>query len=253
MARLLGASDPPPVFAAEGGGQAPLMVLCEHASNAVPLSLAAFGVDARDMGRHIAWDIGARAVAERVATSIGACAVFSGYSRLVIDCNRPLWSKTLIPEVSDGTEIPGNRGLSWQAIAQRVEEIYLPYHLAVAEARGRFAARGVRPLMLFVHSFTPEMNGVARPWSIGAPHSVDCSVSRPFVDILRGVGGFEVGDDEPYGFGDYSDDYSVVEHAISKGLNHLFLEIRQDEIADEAGVVLWSDRILSTLRKLTLI
>lgn len=253
MARLLGLSDPPPVHVVEGDTQTPLMVLCEHASNAVPLSLRAFGVDARDMVRHIAWDVGARAVAERIATSVGGCGVFSGYSRLVVDCNRPLWSKTLIPEVSDGTDIPANRGLSWQAIAQRVEEIYLPYHLAVAEARGRFAARGVRPLVLFVHSFTPQMDDVARPWSIGAPHSVDDSVSRPFIEILRGVGGFEVGDDEPYGFGDYSDDYSVVEHAISKGLKHLFLEIRQDEIADEAGVILWSDRILSTLKTLKLI
>lgn len=253
MSRLLGALDPPPVLVMEGDGRTPLLVLCEHASNAVPSSLGALGVDAKDMIRHIAWDIGARAVAQRIAVGVGARAVFSGYSRLVIDCNRPLWNRTLVPEVSDGTAIPGNRGLAWHSLAQRVEEIYLPYHLAAAEARGRFAARGVRPLMLFVHSFTPEMNGRARPWSIGASHSSDDSVSRPFNDFLRAMGGFEVGDDEPYGFEDYSDDYSVVEHAISKGLKHLFLEIRQDEIGDEAGVILWSDRILSVLKKMALI
>lgn len=253
MTSLLGVSDTQPVFVIEGDGRTPLLVLCDHASNTVPLSLGTLGIDPKDMARHIAWDVGARAVAERVALSFGGYAVFSGYSRLVIDCNRPLWSKTLVAEVSDGTKVPANRGLEWPAIAKRVEQLYLPYHLAVAEARGRFAANGVRPLVLFVHSFTPQMNGFARPWSIGVPHSSDDSVSRPFTEIMRRIGGFEVGDDEPYGFGDYSDDYTVVEHALSKGLKHLFLEIRQDEIAHEAGVILWSDRIIAALKELALL
>lgn len=255
MTSLLSASEPAPFFTVNEDSHTPLLVLCDHASRVVPRSLGALGVtDDADMSRHIAWDIGARAVSERIAERAGACAVLCGYSRLVIDCNRPLWSPTLVPEVSDGTIVPGNHGLMWEEIARRVEEIYLPYHLAIAEALGRFAARGVKPLVLFVHSFTPRMKGFDRPWAIGVPHTFDRSVSAPFVQIMRRIGGFEAADDQPYSFGDdYSEDYTIVAHALSKGLKHLFLEIRQNEIASQEGALLWGDRIFDALKEMSVI
>ena len=255
MTSLLGASDPAPVLTLNGDSERPLLVLCDHASRTVPQSLGTLGIlNHTDLSRHIAWDIGARAVTERIAARAGARAVLCGYSRLVIDCNRPLWSPTLVPEVSDGTIIPANRGLSWQEIASRVEGIYLPYHLAIAEALGRFAAKGVKPLVLFIHSFTPRMNGRDRPWSIGTPHTSDRSISDPFIAMMRGIGGFEAGDDQPYSFDDdYSEDYTIVAHALSRGLKHLFIEIRQDEIADAAGALLWGDRIFGALEELSAI
>ena len=87
------------------------MLTCDHASHAVPESLGNLGLDSRDLERHIGWDIGAAEVTRRLAERFDAPAVLSGYSRLVIDCNRKLGSETSILEVSDGTVIPGNLGL----------------------------------------------------------------------------------------------------------------------------------------------
>lgn len=253
MMSIVGVTEPSPFLILNGDSERPLLVLCDHASRRVPLSLGRLEIaEEADLSRHIAWDIGAQAVTERLAARSGACAILCGYSRLVIDCNRPLWSPTLVPAMSDGTAVPANSGLSWQDIARRVEGIYLPYHLAIAETLGRFAARGIQPLVLFIHSFTPRMNGFDRPWSIGIPHTADRSISDPFVAIMRAIGGFEAADDQPYSFDDdYSDDYTIVAHALSRGLKHLFIEIRQDEIADPAGAELWGDRIFDALEELS--
>lgn len=255
MTSIIGASEPPPFQILNGDSEMPLLVLCDHASRTIPASLGRLGIaDEADLSRHIAWDIGAQAVSERIVERTGACAVLCGYSRLVIDCNRPLWSPTLVPPTSDGTAVPANAGLSWQDVARRVEGIYLPYHLAIAETLGGFAARGIRPLVLFVHSFTPRMNGFDRPWSIGVPHTADRSVSDPFMAIMRSIGGFEAADDQPYSFdGDYSEDYTIVAHALGKGLKHLFIELRQDAIADPAGAQLWGDRIVDALEEMSAI
>lgn len=251
MAELLGPTDPKPFLKLQGDKTVPLLVICDHASNAVPGLLDNLGIDAGLLETHIAWDIGARRVSERIVERTGGTGVFCGVSRLVIDSNRPLRNATLVPEVSHGIRIPANLGLSREQVGERIAQIYLPYHFAIVESLAEFAAQGVEPFVLSVHSCTPELNGIPRPWAIGIAHSPDETSSRPLLNALQDLGEFEVGDNEPYAVDE--DDYSILVHGLSRGLKHALVEIRQDQIREEAGAVAWGDKLYDALRQLSLI
>ena len=57
-----------------------------------------------------------------------------------------------------------------------------------------------------------------------------------------------VGDNEPY-TGALRND-TLYRHATVAGLAHALIEIRQDLIADEAGVAGWSDRLAAIVAEL---
>ena len=78
-----------------------LILLCDHARNAVPPEIGDLGLPALDMGRHIAWDVGARGVTLGLAARLGAGAVLSTYSRLVIDPNRGEDDPTMVMRIYD--------------------------------------------------------------------------------------------------------------------------------------------------------
>lgn len=65
-----------------------LLLVCEHASNAVPEDLGRLGVPEPEFSRHIAYDIGAAEVTRRLAARLGVPAVLTQFSRLIIDPNR---------------------------------------------------------------------------------------------------------------------------------------------------------------------
>jgi predicted N-formylglutamate amidohydrolase len=99
---LLGSDEPPPVELVNDGGRSSAVLVCDHASNRVPQQLGTLGLNAVQLADHIGWDPGAAEVARRLSTLLDAPLVLSGYSRLVIDCNRPLRSAGSIAEESDG-------------------------------------------------------------------------------------------------------------------------------------------------------
>jgi predicted N-formylglutamate amidohydrolase len=243
---LLTASDPSPVEHVNLEGKAPVLVTCDHASRRVPKSLRSLGLDAESLTLHIAWDIGAADVSRGLALRLDAPAILAGYSRLVIDCNRDLDDPTSMPAVSDGVPVPGNRDLSPVAKAQRVEALFKPYHGSVELALGGFAARGVHPAVLSIHSFTPVMNGFERPWHIGILWDKDPRMAVPVLAALRRERGLVVGDNEPYSAREPAG-YTVRTHAEKRGLPHLNVEIRQDLIATEAGSAEWADRLTRVL------
>jgi predicted N-formylglutamate amidohydrolase len=109
---LLGPLDPPAVTVRDFGQRRPAVVVCDHASNAVPRSLAALGLTAAVLARHVAWDIGAGALSEALAERLGLTCVLAGYSRLVVDCNRDPAGAASMLATSDGVRIPGNQSLS---------------------------------------------------------------------------------------------------------------------------------------------
>ncbi len=244
-------SDPAPFTRFNEQGQTPVLVLCDHASNAVPSWLGSLGISDDAMQSHIGWDIGALHMAERIAQRADAPGIFSAYSRLVLDCNRPLSDPALIPEVSDGTHIPANKTLTKEQAGERIEKIFLPYHFAIANKLTEFASRGIEPLILAVHSCAPVMNNIQRPWPIGIAHSPDERVSRPLIGKLEEIGGFAVGDNEPYAVDE--SDYTVVAHGLERGLRHVLIEVRQDLIADESGAHKWADVLFDALTGLELL
>jgi predicted N-formylglutamate amidohydrolase len=244
---LLGPGDPPPVEVLDPQGNAPVLLVCDHASRAVPRRLGSLGVDEVALMRHIGWDIGAAEVTRHLVRLLDAPAVLSGYSRLVADCNRRLDDPSCMPEVSDGTEVRGNRALSAEARAARADALYFPYHEAIERRLEAFAARGVSPAVVSIHSFTPVMNGFVRPWHIGILWDKDPRIAVPLIDNLRARTELVVGDNEPYSAREPAG-YSMLRHAIPAGLPHALLEIRQDLIDTPPGAEEWAESIAAALR-----
>ncbi|PKU22179.1 N-formylglutamate amidohydrolase [Telmatospirillum siberiense] len=241
--------ETPPVEVLDPDAACPTLIVCDHASNQVPPRLAGLGLTAAALDRHIAWDIGAAVVARRLAKRLGASAVLSCVSRLVIDCNRPLGHDTSICEESDGTGVPGNRRLEDGQVRQRATDYFYPYHGAISTHLGRIEASGNdAAAVIAVHSFTPEMNGQARPWHVGILWNRDPRLAVPLIEALRADGGLEVGDNQPYS--GRTSNYTVDLHGGSCGRPHVSIEIRQDLLISDPMAEGWGDRLADLLAPL---
>lgn len=239
-AKLLGPHEPPPVELVnpQGGGHA--LLVCDHASNRVPERLGSLGLGRDLLRAHIAWDPGAADVARRLAAQLDCPLVLSGYSRLVIDCNRPPGHPESMPERSAGTAIPGNEGLSSADRTSRIETLFRPYHDAIA---GLLDARSHGPTALIsIHSFTPALSGAPRPWQIGISHWRDNRFAALLLAALRRAGDLTIGDNEPYPI-EEDIDYTIPVHGGRRGLPSVMIEIRQDEIRATADADAWAARI----------
>lgn len=239
-------SDPDPFTQLNPEGAAPVVLICDHASHAVPRALGGLGLPPDALRQHIGWDIGAAEVVGHLARLLDAPAVLSGVSRLVIDCNRALDNPTSIPEESDGVPVPGNRGLDPAARAARADAWYRPYHRAVETTIAHRRAMGPAPAVLSVHSFTPEMDGFARPWQVGVLWGWDDRIPAPLLAALRAERDLCVGDNEPYSARDNVGS-SMARHAERAGLPHALIELRQDLIATPAGARAWAGRLARLL------
>ena len=128
---LLAADDPAVFTVHNPRGTSAFLLLADHAGQRVPQALQDLGLPQAELDRHIGWDIGIAGTTRALAERLDAWAIEQTYSRLLIDCNRPLVSPTLIPEVSDGTVVPGNLGLEPQQRQQRIDAIHTPYHARI--------------------------------------------------------------------------------------------------------------------------
>lgn len=231
------------------GSLAPgVLLLCDHAANALPDTYGTLGLPPGELARHIAYDIGARGVTERLAAALGAPAVLTRVSRLLIDCNRGEDDPTLIMRVSDGAIVPGNRILPAEERAIRIARFYRPYHASVADLVDRALALGVVPVLLSVHSFTPVWRGVPRPWHAAVLWDKDPRLARQLLAALAADPALVVGDNEPY-HGALRGD-CMWQHGTSRGLPHALIEIRQDLIASEEGQVAWAARLADAMRRI---
>jgi predicted N-formylglutamate amidohydrolase len=246
-APLLEPGDPPPFDVLNEAGTAPVLLVCDHASRAVPRRLANLGLDDALLRRHIGWDIGAAEVTRRLAPKLDAPAVLSGYSRLVVDCNRFPDHASAMPEVSDGVAVPHNRNLSNADRAERLDACFWPYHRAIEARLAAFRTRGVVPAILSIHSFTPVMNGVARPWHVGILWDKDPRIAVPLIAQLGADPKRVVGDNEPYSAREPVG-YTMRAHACPAGLPHALVEIRQDLIDTPAGAEEWAGILAGCLK-----
>jgi predicted N-formylglutamate amidohydrolase len=245
---LLDADEQPPCSVVNAGGQAPALLVCDHASNVVPRVLNDLGLEPWVLQRHVAYDIGASALTARLAERLDAPAVMAGYSRLVIDLNRSLEDPTSMPEQSDGIEIPGNRGLDAQARGRRVRALFTPYREAIDRELHRRQAEVRAPALIAVHSFTPELQGHQRPWQIGILWDKDPRIPVPLMERLRARHeGLVVGDNLPYS-GKHPADYTIDHHGEAAGLPHVSIEVRQDLIDDAAGAERWAGILFEALQ-----
>jgi predicted N-formylglutamate amidohydrolase len=240
--QLLDPGDPPPFSLHNLAGAAPLLLLCDHASKAVPKSLGNLGLTDGELSRHIGWDIGGLDAALELAEALDAPLVASGYSRLVIDCNRWPGGEGSTPEVSDGTVVPANKGLTAAEIEARAAACFWPYHHEVDRQLDRLTAGGRKVCLLVMHSFTPQMNGLDRPWHVGVLWSDDARMPEPLLAELRRDAALMVGDNEPYS-ARASYEYTLTAHAKARALPHCSLEVRQDLIATPHDARAWGRRL----------
>ncbi len=243
---LLSPDEVAPLEVQGPDGPSPFFIICDHAGRLIPRLLGSLGLPARELERHIAWDIGAGGVARRLGAALGAHTVWQRYSRLVIDCNRPLDAPDSIARRSEQTVIPGNQDVSPAEAERRARAIFHPYHDEIRTALDRRRDAGRATVLVALHSFTPVFLEVPRPWHVGVLYNRDPRLARPLLQALRGEGDLVVGDNQPYAVGDLTD-YSVVQHGERRGIPHVELEIRQDLIADEPGQEAWARRLARLL------
>ena len=244
---LLGEGDPAPVMLFNAGGSSPFLIVGDHAGNAIPRALGDLGLTAAERMRHIAWDIGVEALGCALATALDAAFIFQPYSRLVIDCNRDPGHPDAAAARADGSLVPGNVGLTADRLAARITAVHAPYHDRIAlEIARRHAARR-RTIYIALHSFTPILGGHSRPWHAGILH--DGEDARFAMALLAALGREKhliVGDNEPYRMD--ATDYSVPHHAYPARLAYAEIEIRQDLLADAAGVSKWAKTLEAACR-----
>jgi len=213
-------------------GDADILLLCDHASNHVPEGIK-LGVRPEQLDLHIAIDIGAEPLTRALAASLDAPAILATVSRLVIDLHREPEHPDLIPSVSDGHVIPGNALPDRDA---RIASFHRPYH----EALAALVDRTKPALLASIHSFTPRLETAhaERPWQVGILYNQDDRAARIAIDLLAAEG-LEVGDNQPYS-GKLLN-ATLNRHGEGRGLPYLAIEVRNDLIADAAGVERWSE------------
>jgi predicted N-formylglutamate amidohydrolase len=225
------------------------LIICDHASNAIPRGYGTLGLPREALERHIAYDIGAAEVTRALAGILGAPAVLSTYSRLVIDPNRGLDDPTLVMRYSDGAIVPGNAYIDAAEIGHRSTRLWGPYRQEIAATVDAMIATGEPPALISIHSFTPVMRSLTRPWKIGVLWDCDDRVAKPLIEAMLAepdLRANEVGDNEPYD-GALAGD-TIDEIATARGLANALIEIRQDLIAEGRDATAWAERLARALR-----
>ncbi len=243
---LLSHDEPLPFQIVQEHGRSAYFLTCDHAGSRLPRALGTLGLNALELRRHIAWDIGAAAVARRLAVALDAFLIVQTYSRLAIDCNRPLHSPSSITPLSESTPIPGNKGISPAEADVRRREIFQPYHDRIVAELDARKASGRPTILVAVHSFTPEFMGESRPWHVGVLYNRDARLAHILRELFRSEGGLVVGDNQPYAVSDESD-YAIPVYGEGRSIPHVELEIRQDLLADESGQTAWAHRVARAL------
>ncbi|MDH3662192.1 MAG: N-formylglutamate amidohydrolase [Alphaproteobacteria bacterium] len=219
-----------PVEIVNSDGSSDVLLICEHASNLVPASLKALGLDQEALSSHIAWDPGAAAVARLMAKTLAAPLILQRLSRLVYDCNRPPEAESAMPIRSEVFEIPGNVGLTDGAREARVEAVYRPFRDAVARQLDRMITEGRAPAVVTIHSFTPVFHGRRRSVEIGLLHDIDTTLADAMLGLSADWRDLDVRRNQPYGPED-GVTHTLQVDAIARGLANVMIEIRNDLIA----------------------
>jgi predicted N-formylglutamate amidohydrolase len=245
--RLIAEDEPPAFFSERREGRSSLVIVVDHASLRIPRMLGDLGLPPSQLQRHIAWDIGALAVARQAAEALDAVIVAQNYSRLVIDCNRDPEVVSSIPTVSEASEIPGNIGLNEKQKLARRQEIFEPYHDHISALLDERAAAERPTILVAQHSMTNVFNGVRREMQAAVLYNRDRRFAGLVLDMLRGEAGLVIGDNQPYFVSDETD-YTIPHHGEARGLPHVEIEIRQDLLLDESGQRAWAIRIARVLQ-----
>jgi predicted N-formylglutamate amidohydrolase len=240
-----------PVERIDGPANGGVLLVCDHATSALPPVYGDLGLPASALARHIAYDIGAAWLTRRLAALLGAPALLSTFSRLLIDPNRGADDPTLVMRISDGAIVPGNARIDAAEIALRRRLYWSPYREAIAREVDVMSAARPLPAIVSLHSFTPFWRGTPRPWRVGLLWDSDARIAAPLLQALAresdlAAEPYSVGDNEPYDGALEGD--TIAEIATARGLANVLIEVRQDLIASRAGAEDWAERLARLLK-----
>lgn len=215
------------VEVARTSSNAPIVLVCEHASNFIPPELNGLGLTEEARLSHAAWDPGALGMAKAMADKLKASLVFSKVSRLVYDCNRPPHALDAMRDVSEAFDVPGNRHLNDAQRQARIAQFYEPFESALANE----VMRHKEPVIITVHSFTPVYDGRVRDLEIGILHDSDTRLADA---ILAVANTHMVRRNQPYGPED-GVTHTLRVHALPKSRLNVMIEVRNDLIASQSA------------------
>jgi predicted N-formylglutamate amidohydrolase len=230
----------------DAGG--PFVLVCEHASNDIPDAYGALGLTQAERLTHIAWDPGALGLARGLATRLDATLVAATVSRLVYDCNRSPDRAGAMADRSESYTIPGNTGLTGAERVARTRAVYLPFH---AELRGQISqrmAKGLRPVIVTIHSFTPSWFGTARRVEFGVIHDADATLADQVVKAAQEMTPLNTRLNAPYSAAD-DVTHTLRLQATPYGLPNVMLEVRNDLIADAVAQDRMADLLAPVLTR----
>jgi len=235
----------PPFTLHRENGQSPVLLVCEHASCFIPPELNRLGLSEAAAREHIAWDIGALALALELSQRLDAPLLAAAYSRLLIDLNRPLSAPDCIPESSEIYPIPGNQPLNEETRRYREQCLYHPFQQKLAQLITTRKAQGHKVRLVAVHSFTPVYKGNPRPWPIGVLFKDAQGYAEKIIQGLQQQD-LNVGINQPYQITD-DGDMTIPVHGDDNGLDAVLLEVRNDGLRKEADITEWAKRLFPLL------
>jgi predicted N-formylglutamate amidohydrolase len=227
--------EPPAVSVLNPKGTAPFLFTCDHASNRIPGRIGDLGISRADLVSHIGWDPGAMEVAAELSRDMDASVIHSGYSRLVLDLNRPQTSLGHIPSSSAGITIPANQNISTYERQARFDAFYRPYHDMIASVINARSEARKPTFLVALHSFTANYPGQVRPWHLGITYRHDRGFGAAIVSHLKAQSGLCIGDNEPYQIDDI-DDVTIPLHGEVNSLPNALIEIRQDLLGTRSEI-----------------
>lgn len=243
---LLTVDDGPAVSVLAPEGTSPFFLVCEHASNRIPAQLGSLGLSTEALARHIAFDLGAAELARTLSRSLDAHLILQNFSRLVCDCNRAVHDRDFILSESDGVHVADNVNLHDAGRRSRIEEIYAPFHDAIAAALAARLFRRQPTWLIAIHSFTPTLGGKLRPWDVGLLYEKPSPLLTHLLARLRAPGDLFVGDNQPYALtAVYSE--TMHRHGTLANIGALEVEVRQDHLATQSMVAAWAARLSAAL------
>ncbi|MDG2187662.1 MAG: N-formylglutamate amidohydrolase [Hyphomicrobiales bacterium] len=205
-----------------------LILLCDHASSYMPTEYNNLGLSKKLLAEHIAFDIGAFELTKIMTDILKSNAIFSKFSRLLVDPNRAIDDPTLIMKFADEFIIPGNKVLDEDDITERITNFYIPYHYQVGMLIQSKIQNNLVPILISIHSFTKRFRNTVRPWEISILSDKDNRISKPLIHLLENDNKYKIGDNEPYK--GYLRGDTLYKHGTLLGLPHVLIEIRNDLI-----------------------
>lgn len=231
---------PPVIENAASTGR--VVLVCEHASNTIPPRWGDLGLTEAQRRAHIAWDPGALGLARGLAARLDAVLVHAPVSRLVYDLNRAPDMAGAMPARSEIHDIPGNASISPAERAERTAAIYVPFHDGLHALLMERIARGLAPVVVTIHSFTPVYHGTPRAVEFGVIHDADDRLPRAILSEAQRQTALRAEMNEPYSAKD-DVTHTLRVHATPYGLPNAMLEIRNDLIATPAAEAAMADRL----------